>query len=485
MKTVRLASWAPYVLACVAILARLRLGPITIDDAYITFRYARNIAEGMGFVYNPGEHVLGTTTPLYTLILAGFYRLGLQDLPSVAFALNALADGLTTILLFRLTQRLALGNLWSGVLASLFAVSPLGIGLAVGGMESSFFTLLVVASALSCLGDRPALAGLTAGIAAVARPEGALLGVLFVVRYLLERRLPPRAAVLGLVLPVLPWLVFAVWWFGGPLPQTLTAKAGIYKVPILENLSSMLDWLGPIAVTGMLASLWLAGKAAGYIRCRPEALILLAFAPLVFGAYLFVSVKGARVFPWYMVPLSPFALFSAVAAFRRLTVKLPPTVTAVVITMLLGMSLFGFNLGRDPNRDFLAPDLLNVTREGGYAAAARFVAPRLDGDGAVALPEIGAFGYVSRAYVLDLLGLVSPEAIPFYPLPGALSADNAVPEGLLRQRRPDYIVSLDRFLQKDLIEADWFRRDYRLAASFESRIWNSTSVLVFERASQR
>ena len=33
------------------------------DDAYITYRYARNLADGAGFVYNPGERVLGTTPP--------------------------------------------------------------------------------------------------------------------------------------------------------------------------------------------------------------------------------------------------------------------------------------------------------------------------------------------------------------------------------------------------------------------------------------
>src|SRR5829696_1795487 len=40
------------------------------DDPYITYRYASNLAQGAGFVYNAGERILSTTTPLYTLILA-------------------------------------------------------------------------------------------------------------------------------------------------------------------------------------------------------------------------------------------------------------------------------------------------------------------------------------------------------------------------------------------------------------------------------
>jgi len=41
------------------------------DDPFITFRYAQNLRAGLGFVYNPGERILSTTTPLYTLLLAG------------------------------------------------------------------------------------------------------------------------------------------------------------------------------------------------------------------------------------------------------------------------------------------------------------------------------------------------------------------------------------------------------------------------------
>ncbi len=53
-----------------ALIAHILPGPRTIDDAFITFRYSRNIVSGAGFVYNPGVHTLGTTTPLYTLLMA-------------------------------------------------------------------------------------------------------------------------------------------------------------------------------------------------------------------------------------------------------------------------------------------------------------------------------------------------------------------------------------------------------------------------------
>jgi len=42
---------------------------LTLEDALITYRYAQNLAEGNGFVFNIGERVLGTTTPLWALLL--------------------------------------------------------------------------------------------------------------------------------------------------------------------------------------------------------------------------------------------------------------------------------------------------------------------------------------------------------------------------------------------------------------------------------
>src|SRR5215216_4152234 len=47
----------------------------TYDDVYIIFRYARNFANGLGMVYNPGEPYLGTSSVGYTLLLAFMHLL--------------------------------------------------------------------------------------------------------------------------------------------------------------------------------------------------------------------------------------------------------------------------------------------------------------------------------------------------------------------------------------------------------------------------
>ena len=60
------STWFTVLVVILALAARMIPGPRTIDNSFITFRYARNLLSGEGFVYNPGQRVMGTTTPLYT-----------------------------------------------------------------------------------------------------------------------------------------------------------------------------------------------------------------------------------------------------------------------------------------------------------------------------------------------------------------------------------------------------------------------------------
>src|SRR5215831_10052766 len=71
-----------------------------VDDAFIVYRYARNLAGGLGFVFNPGERVEGVTCFLWTVALAPFAALGLP-LPRVAPVLTAVCGLLTLVVVAR------------------------------------------------------------------------------------------------------------------------------------------------------------------------------------------------------------------------------------------------------------------------------------------------------------------------------------------------------------------------------------------------
>ena len=145
---ITIRSFLPWFLFLLALTARLLPGARTIDDSYITFRYARSILAGQGFVYNPGQAVLGTTTPLYTFIMVilGFLTGGVDaPFPLLAMGFNALADALTCILLWQIGKKLK-AELAGVASACVWAVAPYSVTFAIGGLETSLYVLLLTAT---------------------------------------------------------------------------------------------------------------------------------------------------------------------------------------------------------------------------------------------------------------------------------------------------------------------------------------------------
>ena len=63
----RVDIWIPFVLiGMISVGLLITFSEWAYDDPFITYRYARNLLNGFGFVYNPGERILSTTTPLFT-----------------------------------------------------------------------------------------------------------------------------------------------------------------------------------------------------------------------------------------------------------------------------------------------------------------------------------------------------------------------------------------------------------------------------------
>src|SRR5512147_1338293 len=139
-----LAAAAMTVVATLTVL----LSRLTLDDAYITFRYARHLAEGYGLgAWNhTGEHVEGYSSLLWTLLLAGAVRLGADV--RIASKVFGTAAALTVIaVLFRR------GDDRPAALTAVFLALYLPFTLyAASGMEAVAFTCLVT---LALVGPAP------------------------------------------------------------------------------------------------------------------------------------------------------------------------------------------------------------------------------------------------------------------------------------------------------------------------------------------
>ena len=215
---------------------------MVLEDAYITFRYARNLARGLGFVFNPGEHVLGTTTPLVTLLLAGLGRIFGPDRVPLLARLVLPPFGLAAVLLVYLTvRRFGLGRAAAAAAALLCALHPLLIVTSVGGMETPVVLFLMALGFFLLSHEKSVAATLTAGLLILCRPDGVIWAGLVIAAALWARYRRPLAQGIACVAVLLPWMIFATLYFGSCIPNTVAAK-GLVR-PGAERLLLAPDYL--------------------------------------------------------------------------------------------------------------------------------------------------------------------------------------------------------------------------------------------------
>src|SRR5689334_16512381 len=190
--------------------------PNTYDDALITYRYAYNFASGMGFVYNPGKWFLGTTAPLYGLLLGCIGLLGGPDIiPLVGGALSGLALALTGVALY-VYGRLH-GQTFCGLLAGLFFVAN-PLLLATFGGEMLFQVALIAWAFLLYRLDRRLSAAMLLALAMLTRPDGLVAAAVIGTHYLVTRRRIPWGEAACAAAVLLPFALMAWSFYGSPLP---------------------------------------------------------------------------------------------------------------------------------------------------------------------------------------------------------------------------------------------------------------------------
>jgi hypothetical protein len=497
-------------IVALALGARLLPTPRTIDDAFITFRYARNLLAGLGFVYNPGERVLGTTTPLYTGLVAGLAGLArTSNYPWLALWVNAVADALTCGLLARVGHDLT-GRRGVGLaVALLWAVAPMSVTFAIGGMETSVAILLLVATASLFLRGHGRLTAAAAGLALLARPDSALLVLPIALARLIEkrRRLPWAEALVGLAV-LAPWLVFAGLYFGSPLPHSIAAKTVAYRLapeaalvrllqhygtPFFEHLA-----LGPVGIAlGLVLypALALIGTLASLRRC-PRAWPLFAYPWLYLAVF---AAANPLIFRWYLAPPLPFYFLAIVAGAAEVIAKAAQAITrrvawarpglsaaglAALTALWAAFSLKAWTTRLDHGPTHPAPAMAWHQLELLYEGIGRRLAVEAPPGSTVAAGDVGALGYYSGARILDTVGLMSPEAARYYPLPAEHYVINyAIAPQLVLDTLPDYVVLLEVYGRAGLLREPAFQADYRLDWKVPTDIYGSDGLLVFRRRS--
>ncbi len=489
-------------IALLAVAVRVIPGPRTIDDAFITFRYAQNLLQGDGLVYNPGQMVLGTTTPVYALLIAGLAALTggpHAPFPHLALVVNALADGLTCWLIVRLAGRFAARP--AGIAAAIvWALAPMSVTFAVGGMETSLFIALTTATFYFHSHDRPVAASLCGAFALLTRPD-ALLFLLPLAVERLRRSLPRGrfnsvrlpisvAEIVAFILPVGAWAVFGTAVYGSPIPHSILAKVAAYRLPADAALIRLVQhYATPFLEHLVVGTWWIAVGIVAYpVLFGVGALRLLrkqpgAWPALVYPwAYLLAfAIANPLLFRWYLAPPLPIYLLGIFLGFWRLGSDLRIAAIPVVAAALAaGLTLNGWTLHPDHGPDRPAPEMAFIRLELLYEQVGGELRTRIQPGQVLAAGDVGALGYYSLAEILDTVGLISPQSTGYYPIPESMYVINyAIPPALITDLRPDFLVMLEVYGRNGLLQDPDFQREYELIETLPTDLYESRGMLVY------
>jgi hypothetical protein len=154
-------------------------GGVPLDDAWIHFQFARNLARGDGLSFNPGQPTSGSTAPLWTVLLAGVYLAG-GEFPIAGQLLSGTCFLAALAATYALGVRLT-GKRWAGWLAGMVvAANGRMVWAGLSALETCLFAALSLLAIGAHVSDWPAgryrlRTAALFGLAALTRPEGYLL----------------------------------------------------------------------------------------------------------------------------------------------------------------------------------------------------------------------------------------------------------------------------------------------------------------------
>jgi len=455
VRHLRMGMILPVALAVVIVfLVHLEAWRFLCDDAYISFRYARNLAEFGELVFNvqPLERVEGYTNFLFVLILAGGQLVGVA--PDVLAPWLNLAGGLAILILatrcmraFRTSfgaERTDGSYLVQDLIpASFLALQPEFVVWSSGGLETSVGVALGLAAIAAWLSGSMKSAAAWAALAGLCRPDTLLWIAAFGLAWLLfaglqqrfvDRRAPqgfadvprlnaalrsfPRGrlwvASAVFVVPLITHLVWRRFYYGAWVPNTWTVKQSGMLLQATWGIAYLELWARNLHV------MWLL-PASLLLRGRHVLLVFPLMANLVYGwsmggdfmaysrFYLPATVFWALLIGWLV---SDAGALLARAIRPSWMGRLQP-VALVWLTMLVGLaSQVSVRIAQDHVQNHIEGRWEGVQAMDRFArvriAAGEVMAATLDPDTWVSVGAAGAMPYASRLPAYDSYGLVDP-----------------------------------------------------------------------------
>jgi hypothetical protein len=404
------------------------------DDMMISMRYARNLVEGHGLVWNPGERVEGYTNFLWTIVMAGVHLLRVPD-PTISLAVKAVGFVLLASslgLAVRLVRLFAPRSLLATPLLLVCLVTCVDVlHWSVWGFETSLFTFLNLLFFLCVLEQRWLPIGFVAlSLIPLTRGDGLHLFAANAIVALLVSRSRARTALwLALaLLPAVAHLAFRRIYYGEWLPNTYFLK--VYKLDNLYGRGATYarNFLLRYAVPLTLAT----GSAIAIARSDRRGLA--PFVSLIGTLGYAVTTGGDmfgnfRFFAHVMPIIFVFATAGVVTVARGKLGALVWSVVLFVVTFpLLGAmrTLVVLDTNGDPYEQLQVAMLLKKNARP---------------DSTIAVIAAGIVPYFTRMKAIDVLGKSDKHVARLTPFSGSMVGHGKLDPAYSLSKKPDLVIS--------------------------------------------
>jgi hypothetical protein len=494
------------------------------EDYFITLRSSRNLVEGHGLVFYPGERVHTFTSPLGVLLPALCAWLTGPGMEGAALwifrVINATFLAAAAALVWRRVIALGLGKVGRVTLFGLLFLDAKLIDFSINGMETAllvFFVLLLWSELEAPAGPRGGPLAVAVGGLMWTRPDAFIIGAALIGAYVFTRLRPKSglgvqwaSLICGLGVGGLiyaPWFCWAWWYYGSPIPHTIIAKSAYTPPVVLNHLLSI-----PVQVlTGQsmlvdlfLPAYWVFGGWPPFLKHVAHALTGIAtFAWLVPG--LSATARRASLagflgmfylcsillFPWYLPPWTALAIIAlafvlddihqAAAALGRYWVALACSTVALALVALQFGLLTAVAWQMRVEQRLVENGVRRSVGEWLHQHAAR--------NDTVFLEPLGYIGYFSQLKTYDIPGLSSPEVVAAVRGGARRYAD------IIARLKPDWVVLRPSEARRPEFPSTGVLQDYRLVKSWDAspqldqvrflpgRSWveGESSFLLFQR----
>jgi hypothetical protein len=436
-----------------------------LDDSWIHLTFARNLVEYGSFSYYKNQLATsGSTSPLYTFILAGFYFFSKNEF-IISYIIGIGSFAVAVFFMFKLAKLHFASAKWLAVLcALLLALQPMMNMIAVSGMETTMFIGLVVISLYNYKKKNWTALGISLGLLLWCRPDGLVLWVAILADYLIAMMLENsrkgkkevRLSARELITPFSIAAAIAVCYFlfnyilsGSLFPNTFRAKLEIHKFSLRSafiqrdvlkyyTAPEFVMYCVPFFLSVVIIISGILKK-----RYNEFTVYFIFLAGLIFIYWLFLPYSSS--FGRYLMPIIPCYIILAVygvraiSEYRRDKFK-SPSVGNIILAGYCTASVILCIIYLNSISDIYTYSCKYYKDR--HVAAGNWINKNTPPDALVATHDIGAIEFYGKRKLVDMVGLVSPEIIEKMK-PGFIGYLN----NYLIEKKTDYVITLRNWFE--------------------------------------